>query len=78
MLARMLIVLFALVEPATRLHAANPDDPAVPVPRDVYRRITSGVKSYRPVEPLPWADVNRRVAPREKRPPANLRSQHKH
>lgn len=78
MLARTLIVLFGLLEPAARLHAANSDDPAVPVPRNVYRPVTSGVKSYRPVEPLPWGDVNRRVAPQEKQPPANVPSQHKH
>jgi hypothetical protein len=43
--------------------AADPADPTAPVPASGYRSITSGTKSYRPVEPLPWGDVNRRVAP---------------
>ena len=40
-----------------------PDDPARGGPSN-YRSITAGTKSYRPVEPLPWGDINRRVAPR--------------
>jgi len=39
-----------------------PDHPASGGPSN-YRSITAGTKSYRPVEPLPWGDVNRRVAP---------------
>lgn len=39
-----------------------PDDPARGGPSG-YQSTTSGTKSYRPVEPLPWGDINRRVAP---------------
>jgi hypothetical protein len=45
--------------------AASPDDPRAPVQANRYSPITSGTKSYRPVEPLPWGDVNRRVAPKQ-------------
>ena len=45
------------------LRVAGPDDPAARVPDARYELITSGTKSFRPVEPLPWPDVNRRVAP---------------
>jgi len=41
--------------------ASSPDDPGASVPADDYRPVLSGTKSYRPVEPLPWGDVNRRV-----------------
>jgi hypothetical protein len=44
--------------------AASPDDPGTPVPPSRYRPVISGTKSYRPVEPLPWDDVNKRVAPK--------------
>ena len=39
-----------------------------------YGPVFSGTKSYRPVEPLSWDDVNRRVAPdvtRKRTPPAS-------
>jgi hypothetical protein len=53
----------ALALIAARANAASPDDPGAPVRADRYRPVISGTKSYRPVEPLPWGDVNRRVAP---------------
>ena len=43
--------------------AQSAADPTAPVPPARYESITAGTKSYRPVEPLPWPDVNRRVAP---------------
>ncbi|MFZ1104093.1 MAG: hypothetical protein WAN86_14840 [Hyphomicrobiaceae bacterium] len=45
--------------------AASPDDPGAPVKANRYSPVTSGTKSYRPVQPLPWGDVNRRVAPKQ-------------
>jgi hypothetical protein len=54
-------------------HSAGPDDPGTPVRPDPYKPVISGTKTYRPVEPLPWGDVNRRVAPKDKvgkEPPA--------
>jgi hypothetical protein len=45
--------------------AASPDDPRARVKANRYSPVTSGTKSYRPVDPLPWGDVNRRVAPKQ-------------
>jgi hypothetical protein len=53
---------------ATAVHAASPDDPGSPAPPMRYQPVTSGTKSYRPVEPLPWGDVNRRVMPKDAQP----------
>jgi hypothetical protein len=49
--------------------AASPDDPSASTPPTRYGPVTSGSKSYRPVEPLPWGDVNRRVTPQPKQAP---------
>lgn len=47
---------------------AMPDDPSRGGPSN-YRSITAGTKSYRPVEPLPWSNINRGVAPKGALPP---------
>lgn len=47
----------------TPSQAQSATDPAAPAPPLRYESITAGTKSYRPVEPMPWPDVNRRVAP---------------
>ena len=39
-----------------------PDDPIKVKPLH-YAPITEGNRSYRPIDPMPWGDVNRRVAP---------------
>ena len=39
-----------------------PDNPGHAAP-NAYVPIGQGTRSFRPVEPLPWGDVNRRVAP---------------
>lgn len=39
-----------------------PDEP-VSTPPARYESIVTGTKSYGPVEPMPWGDINRRVAP---------------
>ena len=63
------LVLFALTTlgllglSATPPQAQSAADPTAAVPPVHYESITAGTKSYRPVEPLPWPDVNRRVAP---------------
>lgn len=49
--------------------AASPDDPGARLPKAGYVPITAGTRSYRPVEPLPWGQVNRRVMPKEAQPP---------
>jgi hypothetical protein len=48
--------------PATARDPANPDA-AIPSAR--YSPVLSGSQSFRPVQPLPWGDVNRRVMPPE-------------
>jgi hypothetical protein len=53
------LILFATPSP----RAQSAADPGAPVPPVRYESITAGTKSYRPVDPLPWPDVNRRVAP---------------
>jgi hypothetical protein len=66
MLAHLLalLVLFEIGHGADwALRVADPADPGMRVPNVRYAPVTSGTKSYRPVEPLPWPDVNRRVAP---------------
>jgi hypothetical protein len=77
----------ALLVLITAINAASPDDPGAPAPSAGYRPVTSGTKTYRPVEPLPWGNVNRRVAPQPKQPSASkdkrtmpepARPQHKH
>lgn len=43
--------------------ARDPADPDAGVPPARYSPVISGTKTFRPVEPLPWGDVNRRVMP---------------
>ena len=47
---------------------AMPDQP-VAVPYAHYGSVMSGTRSFRPVEPLPWASVNRSVAPESQAAP---------
>ena len=48
---------------------AMPDDPVKVKPFN-YTAIDEGSKSYRPIAPMPWGDVNRRVAPPGSLPPS--------
>jgi hypothetical protein len=41
----------------------DPANPDIVVPSARYSSVLSGSQSFRPVEPLPWGDVNRRVMP---------------
>jgi hypothetical protein len=61
--------LSAAAPDAVTAQGFDPADPQAPSPAAPYRSILSGTKSYRPVEPLPWGDVNRRVAPPGALPP---------
>jgi hypothetical protein len=45
--------------------AHDPANPYIVVPPARYSPVLSGSQSFRPVEPLPWGDVNRRVMPPE-------------
>jgi hypothetical protein len=44
----------------------NTSDPRARVPRSIYRSVTAATKTFRPVDPLPWDQINRRVAPQPK------------
>jgi hypothetical protein len=64
----LLLISVAMLLGVASAHATRPDDPGARVPANRYAPIISGTKSYRPVQPLPWGDVNRRVAPKEQKP----------
>ncbi len=54
-----------------------PDQPvAVPYPRD--SSVMNATRSFRPVEPLPWGDVNRSVAPPSSSQPTDDMPGHHH
>lgn len=62
-----LIALFALTAwrdraPEWPASGPMPDQPGH-APRFTYDPVDKGTRSYRPVDPMPWGDVNRRVAP---------------
>ena len=62
-----LIALFALTAwrdraPEWPASGPMPDEPGH-APRFRYDPVDKGTRSYRPVNPMPWGDVNRRVAP---------------
>lgn len=67
---RLLAALIALVV-LTAWRDRSPEWPASgPMPdepghssRFTYDPVDKGTRSYRPVDPMPWGDVNRRVAP---------------
>jgi hypothetical protein len=61
------LVMFLAAPPLS--WAGNPADPSAAVPPARYAPVIGGAKSYRPVDPLPWGDLNRRVAPPAERPP---------
>lgn len=57
----------------------DPADPWEAVPAARYRSLTAATKSYRPVDPLPWEELNRRVAPRSLSEPSGApTARHKH
>ena len=57
------LLLMWLTAPAAFAH--DPANPNSGVPPARYSSVLSGSQSFRPVEPLPWGDVNRRVMPPE-------------
>ena len=50
---------------ASSAMARDPANPDAVIPPARYSPVLSGTQSYRPVPPLPWGDVNRRVMPKE-------------
>lgn len=75
MLTRLLIAVIALLaltawrdaEPGWPVAGPMPDVPGH-ASRFSYEAIDKGTRSFRPVDPMPWGDVNRRVAPQEAAP----------
>lgn len=65
-----LLAAWAAREPSWPYAGPTPDQP-VKVPPARYTTLGMGTKSYRPVEPMPWGDVNKRVAPSEPMAPMN-------
>ncbi len=63
MLTRMIGRLLVMVIPMSPTLARDPANPDANSPPVRYSPVISGTKSYRPVEPLPWGDINRRVMP---------------
>jgi len=51
------------------LGARDPSDARQGVPAVRYQSVTSGARSFRPIDPLPWRGVNDRVAPKPKPKP---------
>ena len=51
------------VLPRTEVGEA-PSNPGVRVPQVDYRPVTAGTRTFRPVEPKGWEDLNRQVAPK--------------
>jgi hypothetical protein len=63
----LLLSSVALALAAFIARAASPDDPGAPVAASRYEPVISGTKRYRPVDPLPWGDINQRVTPAPKK-----------
>lgn len=56
--------------PAWPISEPMPDE-AVRVPRARYIDVGAGTKVFRPVEPMPWGDVNSQVEPKPESKPDN-------
>lgn len=54
----------ACIAPPKIVSGPSPDDASVRVPALAYQPVTGGVKSYRPVEPKGWEELNRQVTPK--------------
>lgn len=54
----------ACVAPPVVASGPHPADVSVPVPALAYQSVTGGVKTFRPVEPKGWEELNRQVAPK--------------
>lgn len=53
----------------------DPSDPGAGLSTPRYHAVTRELRSYRPVDPLPWGDVNKRVTPIPKPPPETEKKQ---
>lgn len=78
MLVRVIITAFVLMgvaawgEPPPPWPVSGPmPDAPVSVPRTHYSDVGAGTKVYVPVEPMPWGNVNKRVAPKSENEPGH-------
>ena len=60
---RTLSWLLLITITASAAAARDPANPDAVIPPARYSPVLSGSQSFRPVQPLPWGDVNRRVMP---------------
>ena len=79
---RSLLVFMLLVQPTgsgfyldacsclpRTIGARDPSDSREPVPPAAYEPVTAGIRTYRPVEPLPWEELNKRIMPKSEGAP---------
>ncbi|HVT27228.1 MAG TPA: hypothetical protein VHE81_04350 [Lacipirellulaceae bacterium] len=57
-------------EPPWPVSGPMPDQP-IAVREQSYMPVNAGVKRYEPVEPMPWGDINRRIAPKQPQSKSN-------
>ncbi|WP_092161714.1 hypothetical protein [Bosea sp. CRIB-10] len=57
-------LLGACVAPPVIATGPSPADASVRVPALAYQPVTGGVKTFRPVEPKGWEELNRQVTPK--------------
>lgn len=65
-LAILVAVLAGCARPSL-IAGADPSDPSAAVPKAQYVPLAGGA-DYTPVDPLPWVERNRGVAPRSRSP----------
>ena len=58
------MLLGACVAPPVIATGPSPTDASVRVPALAYQPVTGGVKTFRPVEPKGWEELNRQVTPK--------------
>lgn len=63
-LAGLVIALGVAASVVEASHRGDPANPRERVPPTRYKSVTRDLQSYRPVEPLTWEELNRRVAPK--------------
>ena len=49
--------------PLPSTSTSDPSDPSEPIVDAPYRSVLAGTASHKPVAPLPWRELNERVAP---------------
>jgi len=60
-----LLALGACAAPVIPDSLARPANPDAPVPPPAYHSVTAGAATLRPVGPMNWREINRRVTPQK-------------